>query len=370
MQSSIPPWYPDHPPIYDIQKSYMDNAEEGPFFDGAYPERTLPPKEKWVDFLGHKIMSPLGVPAGPLLNSKYIALASKLGFDVLTYKTIRSAAHETHSVPNMIYIDVNGQLPRNESTLHQTNKQPHDMEHLAVTNSFGMGCYDPKYLLKDIAKAKASLIDGQVLNVSVVGTQRPGEDFIKDFVKTALLAKEAGADIITVNFSCPNVGKHTEGSIYMDPKTSGDIATRIVKTIGDVPLVVKLGYMEDRARLTDVLTSIARAGARGVCGINTIGRKVTNASGAPALGVGRETSGICGGPIRSYGLEFVKNARDIIVTEALGLTLLGVGGVVKPEHFDEYLSAGADIAMSATGMMWNPYLAMRWHEMHNVIIYD
>ncbi|KKS52661.1 MAG: Dihydroorotate oxidase [Candidatus Magasanikbacteria bacterium GW2011_GWC2_42_27] len=364
--SQLPPWYPDHPPIYDIQKSYIENAEEGPFFDGSFSPRIIPPKNTWIDFLGYNIMSPLGVPAGPLLNSKYIALAAKLGFDILTYKTIRSRAHDTHPVPNMIYIDVDGQLPRNAQTLHQKEKQPSDMEHLAVTNSFGMGCYDPTYLLEDIAKAKASLAGGQVLNVSVVGTQRPGEDFIQDFVNTATLAKEAGADIITANFSCPNVGKHAEGSLYMNAEAAEEIATKIVQSIGDIPLIIKMGYLEDTETLTHALTAIAKAGARGVCGINTVGRHVVNEKGEPALGKGRETSGICGGPIRSYGLEFIKNARNIIDTKKLGLTLLGVGGIVKPEHFDEYFSAGADIAMSATGMMWDPYLAMRWHEKHTI----
>ena len=33
-----------------------------------------------------------------------------------------------------------------------------------------------------------------------------------------------------------------------------------------------------------------------------------------------------------------------------------------PEHFDAFLEAGADIATTATGMMWDPYLALRYHE--------
>ena len=35
---------------------------------------------------------------------------------------------------------------------------------------------------------------------------------------------------------------------------------------------------------------------------------------------------------------------------------------MKPEHFALFLDAGADIVQSATGMMWDPYLAMRHHE--------
>ena len=38
-------------------------------------------------------------------------------------------------------------------------------------------------------------------------------------------------------------------------------------------------------------------------------------------------------------------------------TIIGVGGVTIPADFIEYRNAGADIVMSATGSMWNPYLA-------------
>jgi len=37
--------------------------------------------------------------------------------------------------------------------------------------------------------------------------------------------------------------------------------------------------------------------------------------------------------------------------------ILGSGGVTVPKDFREYRDAGADLVMSATGAMWNPYLA-------------
>lgn len=52
--------------LYDIYKSYADNARDGPAYKGPIPERTLPPQDKWFDFLGFKVASRLGVPAGAL----------------------------------------------------------------------------------------------------------------------------------------------------------------------------------------------------------------------------------------------------------------------------------------------------------------
>ncbi|HSG04992.1 MAG TPA: hypothetical protein VLB09_01205, partial [Nitrospiria bacterium] len=57
-------------PAYDIKKSYDWNYKNGPLFRGPYPpERSGKPKFK---FLGFELHSPLGIAAGPLLNSRWI----------------------------------------------------------------------------------------------------------------------------------------------------------------------------------------------------------------------------------------------------------------------------------------------------------
>ncbi len=358
-------WSSDQKPIYNITKSYEYNSVHGPFFDEQLPEREFLPRDQWIDFLGVKVASPLGVPAGPLLNSKWTTLAARLGFDIVTYKTIRSREKQAHPVPNIIYLDAHEKLDDPTEKIVEKITQPKLKEDIAITNSFGMGCPGPDYLLEDIARAKSELADGRVLIVSVVGTPREGENFVDDFARAAAIAKEAGAEIIEANFSCPNVGKSTEGSIYHDPSSVEEIASRVVKEIGDLPLIVKVGWYEDEAKMKEVLTAAARAGARAVCGINTVGRKVVKADGSSALGPTRETSGVCGGPIRKFALDFLGKARKIIDEEKLDLTLMGVGGAIEAEHFDQFLDAGAEVAMSATGMMWDPYLAMRWHGKNN-----
>lgn len=91
---------------------------------------------------------------------------------------------------------------------------------------------------------------------------------------------------------------------------------------------------------------------------------MVNPDGSPALGPDRPTSGICGAPIRTAALEFVRSAREAIDRLGLGLTLIGVGGVSGGQHVVEMLAAGADFVQSATGMMWNPLLA---HEYHTLV---
>ena len=53
----------------------------------------------------------------------------------------------------------------------------------------------------------------------------------------------------------------------------------------------------------------------------------------------------------------VKKLKEFREELDLKYTIIGVGGVTTAEDFQEYLSEGADAVMSATGAMWNPYLA-------------
>jgi len=346
-------WYPNHPPIYDLSKTYLENLQEGPFFQAEIPAR--PESKATIDFLGHKVRSPIGVPAGPLLGSRWIALASKLGFDVVTYKTIRSGLHAGHGLPNMIYVE-----PTGAHTAHPLPRPPAHLEELTVTNSFGMPSRSPDFLIADIEAANRSLGPGQLMIVSVVGTLHAGSSFKDDFVKTALFAKEAGAKVIEANFSCPNVHK-AEGILYMDPKTVLEFASAIAKAIAPLPLILKVGEIENLSLMKEILEAAAKGGARAICGLNSVSMTIIDESGKSPLGAHRQQSGVCGGHIRARALHFIENAAHIIAREKLDLTLMGCGGIMLASHFDPFLEAGAKIAMTATGMMWDPFLALRYH---------
>jgi len=325
------------------------------------PKRTSFAEEKWVDFLGFKVARPLGVPAGPLLNARWVTFAAKMGFDIVTYKTIRSQPHPAHPLPNMIYVDTQGMLShkRAQETLVQAPQPPEDMHTLSVTNSFGIPSLDEAFLVADIAAANASLAPGQVMIVSVVGTPREGEDFVEDFVSAARIALKGGAKIIEADLSCPNVTT-CEGSLFTNPEMVFEISSRINQAIGSVPLVIKVGVIADADVLRAVMFAAAKAGVQAICGINTMSMKVVDANGSAALGEKRLKAGVCGGPIREVALDFVTQAHKIRVQEKLEMTLMGTGGVTTPEHFNHFFEAGADVAMSAAGMMWNPYLAVNY----------
>lgn len=348
--------------IYDIKKTYLENLKQGPCFKDELPNnRALPPEKEWVDFLGFPVSSRLGIPAGPLLSSEWIKLATQLGYDIVTYKTIRSSVHEAHPLPNIVYIDPKTPLSFGKGDALCIENPPQFFEDLAITNSFGMPSSSPNFILNDIPKAYSSLNRGQVMVVSIVGSQKEKKTFIEDFSDTAVLAKKAGAKILEANFSCPNVASG-EGAIYTNPKTVFEIASQLVKTVPDLPIILKVGAFPHLDLMREVFLSAARAGVRAISGINTISKNIVNIDKTPALGNNRLTGGVCGTPIRNAALHFIRNARHIINTEGINIQLIGVGGVTLPKHVDIFLEEGADFVQTATGMMWNPFLAANYHK--------
>jgi dihydroorotate dehydrogenase len=342
--------------IYDHEKSYLENVSEGPSFSDPLPKRStlVNPPSRQIDFLGFRINSCLGVPAGPLLNAQWIALAARLGFDIPTYKTIRSAAHPGHPLPNILFVQ------RNSQNAQKINAPEH-FEDLSITNSFGMPSRSAEFLMEDIEKANASLFPGQVMIVSIVGTPNQGISFLDDFVQTAGLAKAAGAKIIEANFSCPNVDK-AEGSLYTSAETVFEFVKKIKTAIHPIPLIIKVGSFQSKEQMRAVFLAAERGGCSAICGLNSVSIEVVDHNNEPALGIARKTSGICGGAIRQEALQFMQDAAAIKQSEKLNLTLMGCGGLMTPEHLQWMLDAGAHVAMSATGMMWDPYLAVKFHQ--------
>ena len=51
-----------------------------------------------------RIEAPIGIAAGPLLNSRWVEAYARLGYGLLTYKTVRSRARPSYSLPNWVFL--------------------------------------------------------------------------------------------------------------------------------------------------------------------------------------------------------------------------------------------------------------------------
>lgn len=346
-----------HTPFYDPTKSYEENYDKGPF--GAFTDGKVYEEkgEPTHDFLGKKIYTPFGIPAGPVLNSNFVKAAFEKGFDLVVYKTVRSAVFPCHPFPNILQVNVEGDLTL-EKAQHPLQAEANFHEPIAITNSFGVPSKDPSFWQQDAKKAISYARKGQLLILSFMGTVRPNqteEEFVKDFADAAKMAYETGAEILEVNLSCPNIGN--EGLVCYNLPVSEKACKAIRDVIGNTPLIIKVGYYQSEEDLKKI-SEIAEKYAQGIAAINTIAASIVDKDGNQALpGPNRLKSGVCGAPIKWAGIEMVTRLKKIREQNNYKFQIIGVGGVTTPKDYTDYIYAGADAVMSATGAMWDPFLA-------------
>ncbi|MEK7471165.1 MAG: hypothetical protein AAB623_00750 [Patescibacteria group bacterium] len=354
-------------PFYDPKKSYEENYEKGPF--GAFADSKVENPAKRVlaetqyDFLGFKVNLPFGIPAGPLINGKFVQAALNKGFDIVTYKTVRSEKYPCHPWPNVLSIKIDGDL-----TLQKMKEGVIVNENIEgipelITNSFGVPSLEPEFWQKDLTNLLNNTGSGQIVVGSFQGTKKKGqnvEEYINDYRITAKLLKDVGVKVMEVNLSCPNEG--TNNLLCYDIERSVKVAKAIKEVIGEIPLIIKIAYFEDEEVLKNLIQKIGNI-VEGISAINTMPAKVLDENGKQALlGEGRLISGLCGHAIKWAGLDMVKRLKKLREEFGYKFTIVGVGGVTTPDDFFEYRNAGADIVMSATGAIWNPYLAQEIKE--------
>jgi dihydroorotate dehydrogenase (NAD+) catalytic subunit len=125
-------------PFYDPARSYQDNFEHGPF--GLFANTSQhslshhPKAAPKHTFLGHPVAMPFGIPAGPLLNGRYVKAALDMGFDIPVYKTVRTHQYPCHPWPNVLAVKVEGDLHVGRTLV----AGEHYAEPLSITNSFGV----------------------------------------------------------------------------------------------------------------------------------------------------------------------------------------------------------------------------------------
>lgn len=345
-------------PFYNPKKTYEENFRDGPFGDFVDGKIYRNKEKPEYGFFGSKVYLPFGIPAGPLLNGKYIKKALDKGFDVVVYKTVRTAKYPCNPWPNVIAVQINDDLTLSQASEGIIGDDNYQRPRLSITNSFGVPSYDPDLWQPDMADAVNYAFEGQVVVGSFQGTLKPGinkKDYIADFVLAARLVKETGVKILEVNLSCPN-----EGSTHLlcfDITTTKAVAYAIKNEIGDTPLIIKISYFEDDQALRSLINEVGGI-VEGIAAINTIPAKVYDKNHQQALpGKNRLISGICGHAVKWAGLQMTKKLKNLRKEQKLNYFIIGVGGVTIPSDYLEYKNAGADAVMSATGAMWNPYLA-------------
>ena len=343
---------------YDIHKTWQQNCDLGPQF-GATTPVTGHEAAASKTFLGLSVRSRIGIAAGLLLNSRWIAGYAERGFDILTYKTVRSVARNCYPVPNWVFVD-EPQSDDSDEPVYVCETPINDGRQISSSVCFGMPSVPPTVWREDVRRAKAALRDGQILVVSVVATPEKNatqDSVAADFAQCAAWAAESGADVIEANLSCPNVCS-AEGTIYHDPTFSRLVAMRIRQSIGTTPLLLKLGLFDQLTTMHDFLRSVADF-ASGVTLVNCMIRPVLHRDGRPAFGPDFVRAGVLGRAIHKPSVKAVSDVVQFVAKEGLPMQVAAVGGVSCESDFADFFAAGAAAVLCGSSPMYLPDLAMK-----------
>jgi dihydroorotate dehydrogenase len=339
---------PSHLPRYDIHRTYRWNYDHAP--DPVSVD--VPPVNGDYTFCGRRVSSPLGIPAGPLLNGRWVLYYAALGFDVLTYKTVRSAARECYALPNLQPVTTEN-LAGGEPEVSTTA----DMNGSWAV-SFGMPSMTPDEWRADVEWTRKTLAPEKILVVSVVGSVQPDwtiDDLANDYAKCAGWAVDSGADCIETNFSCPNVST-CDGQLFQQPEQAAMIAQRVRDEIGAIPYFAKIGHMTDPDAASQLLDSLAPY-VDALAMTNSVATKIRQPNGA--LLFDGQPRGICGEATRSASVAQTRLFANLIADKQMPMGLIGVGGASTADHVREYLDAGAEGVHLATSVMVDPTVGLR-----------
>jgi dihydroorotate dehydrogenase (NAD+) catalytic subunit len=179
---------------------------------------------------------------------------------------------------------------------------------------------------------------GVPLIVSVMATSR--EDFSR-LVEAVAARTEVAA--IELNVSCPNV---ESGLIVGEQPEEAAALLEVLRPLSPKPLVVKLTpNVSDPAAIA---LAVESAGADAVSLINTLKATAFDpATMEPWLGGGR--GGLSGPAIRAVALEQVRN-----VAAAVGIPVVGMGGIAAGADALDFLAAGATLVAVGTESFRDP----------------
>ena len=147
-----------------------------------------------------------------------------------------------------------------------------------------------------------------------------------------------------LNVSCPNT-RH--GGMYFssDPGLLSEVV-KLVRPLAHRPLIVKLS--PNVARIEPLAQAAEQAGADAISLVNTfVSLAIDARSRRPRIGAG--FGGLSGPAIKPIALRLVYEAA-----KAVGIPVIGLGGIQSGEDAAEFLVAGATAVEVGTVNFWDP----------------
>ena len=281
-----------------------------------------------IDFCGLHFDNPFCLSSSPVSNTaEMIARAFEAGWGGVVYKTL--GLEEDYRI-----VDPTPRL----NALHHGDRRFIGLQNIEMISERPF-----KRNLKDIAWLKKHFPD-RVLMVSIMGYSDAG------WRELAQGAADAGADLLELNFSCPQMAIEGAGHKIGQQYDMLERYTRVVKEAVSIPVMAKM-----TPNITDILPpSLAakRGRADAISAINTL-RAITEVdldtfAPKPTIQGRGSISGFSGPAVKPIALRFI---AELAQSKELSLPVSAIGGLETWQDAAMFLLMGASNLQVTTGIM-------------------
>ena len=287
-------------------------------------------KDLSINFLGVKFPNPFCLSSSPVGNDYDMCKkAYEVGWGGIVFKTIGPKSYVINEVS-----------PRFDALTKEAEP------FVGFKNMEQIAEHSLEENLADLRRLKKEF-PNKVLIASIMGNDDASWE------ELARLVTEAGADMIEMNLSCPQMTSHAMGSdVGSNPELCKKYC-QAVKRGSKLPMMAKM-----TPNVTDMVV-VAKAclegGADGIAAINTV-KSVCNVDldkkiGLPIVNGKSSISGYSGKAVKPIALRFIQQMR----TGIPGIEISGIGGIETWEDAAEFILLGAKTLQVTTAIMQYGY---------------
>ena len=287
-------------------------------------------KDLSIVFMGVKFPNPFCLSSSPVGNCyEMCKKAYEVGWGGVVFKTIGPKSYKINEVsPRFDKLD-------KEST-----------EFVGFKNMEQIAEHSLEENLEDLRKLKREF-PNQVLIASIMGSNE------QEWEELARLVTEAGADMIELNFSCPQMTSHAMGSDVGSNPSLCRKYCEAVKRGTSLPVMAKM--TPNITDMVEVAQASLDGGTDGIAAINTI-KSICNVDldkkvGLPIINGKSSISGYSGKAVKPVALRFITQLYQGIP----GLEISGIGGIENWIDAAEFILLGAKTLQVTTAIMQYGY---------------
>jgi dihydropyrimidine dehydrogenase (NAD+) subunit PreA len=281
-----------------------------------------------VNFCGVEFENPFLLSSSPVGNhAEMCSRAFDAGWGGVVYKTLNVEKTFKVVMPS----------PRLNAYNHAANR------FIGLQNAEQISDRPLKDNLKDIRELKKNY-PGRVLVSSIMGFNE------KDWSELAKMSEDCGADMLELNFSCPQMATDKGGHKIGQNFEAVERFTAVVKNASKLPVMAKM-----TPNITDMLPvalAAKKGGADAIAAINTI-RAITDIdidsfTPLPAIKGKSSITGFSGASAKPIGMRFVS---ELFNSQELRLPISAMGGITTWKDALHYLLLGGTTIQVTSAIM-------------------